>query len=88
MLTPKTLKVRGFRGFVGEETFDFDKPAVILFGENHCGKSSTLNALEWCLFGEECCGKQTMIRERVGWVIPNRHVRTPDVFVELVLVDP
>jgi DNA repair exonuclease SbcCD ATPase subunit len=89
MLTPKTLKVRGFRGFREEETFDFDKPAVILFGENRCGKSSTLNALEWCLFGDECRGKQTTIRERVGgWEIPNRDMRVPDVSVQLELRDP
>ncbi|MBI4329887.1 MAG: AAA family ATPase [Chloroflexi bacterium] len=66
------LKVSGFRGFVREKEFVFDQPVVLLFGENHRGKSSTLNAVEWCLFGDECVGKKTGIRERVGWEIANR----------------
>jgi DNA repair protein SbcC/Rad50 len=87
MLTPTRLTVRGFRGFSGEQTFEFLSPATIFSGENHCGKSSTLNALEWCLFGDQCKGKETNIRERVGWIIPNRHLERPDVLVELRLTD-
>jgi DNA repair protein SbcC/Rad50 len=87
MLTPTRLIVRGFRGFTGEVTFDFPTPATILSGENHCGKSSTLNALEWCLFGDQCKGKETGIRERIGWLIPNKHIGHPDVHVELRLND-
>lgn len=87
MLTPTRLTVRGFRGFSGEQTFAFPSPATIFRGENHCGKSSTLNALEWCLFGDQCKGKETHIRERVGWIIPNRHLERPDVLVELRLTD-
>src|SRR5262245_33136196 len=87
MFTPTRLTVRGFRGFTQEQTFEFPSPATILFGENHCGKSSTLNALEWCLFGDQCKGKETNIRERVGWVIPNQRLERPDVLVELRLAD-
>jgi DNA repair exonuclease SbcCD ATPase subunit len=68
------LKVRGFRGFVDEQEFVLDRPVVLLCGENHRGKSSTLNALEWCLFGDECVGKKTGIPERLGWEIANRYV--------------
>ncbi|OGO04391.1 MAG: hypothetical protein A2Y91_01920 [Chloroflexi bacterium RBG_13_54_8] len=75
------LKVRGFRGFVGEQEFVFDNPVVLLFGENHQGKSSTLNAVEWCLFGDDCVGKKTGIRERVGWEIANRYLTQGDVVV-------
>jgi len=85
MLTPTHLTVRGFRGFSGEETFEFTSPVTILSGQNHCGKSSTLNALEWCLFGDQCKGKETNIRERVGWIIPNQYLERPDVLVELRL---
>jgi len=87
MLTATRLTVRGFRGFSGEETFELSSPATILSGENHCGKSSTLNALEWCLFGDQCKGKDTNIRERVGWIIPNLYLDCPDVLVELRLTD-
>jgi DNA repair exonuclease SbcCD ATPase subunit len=87
MLTPTRLTVRGFRGFTGEQTFEFDSPVTILFGGNHYGKSSTLNALEWCLFGDKCKGADTKIRERVRWKIENRHLEHPGVMVELRLAD-
>jgi hypothetical protein len=82
------LKVRGFRGFVDEWEFEFDQSVVLLFGENHLGKSSTLNAVEWCLFGEECIGQKTGIRERVGWEIPNRYAQEGGVRVEAEFKGP
>ncbi len=75
------LKVCGFRGFVGEQEFSFDRPVILLCGENHRGKSSTLNAVEWCLFGDECVGKKTGIRERVNWETANRHLKHGEVAV-------
>ena len=68
------LKVQGFRGFAEEQEFAFDQPVVLLYGENRRGKSSTLNAVEWCLFGDECFGAKTGIRERINWEIANRYV--------------
>jgi len=88
MLTPTGLKVRGFRGFLSEQVFRFDEPVTILYGENHRGKSSALNALEWALFGADCAGAKTNIRERVGWEIPNCHAGASDVFVELKMASP
>ncbi len=83
------LKVNGFRGFVGEREFLFDHPVMLLLGENHRGKSSTLNAIEWCLFGDDCVGSKTGIRERIGWEIANRYA-TPEgvsVTVEFASTD-
>lgn len=82
------LKVQGFRGFVGERQLEFDEPVVILFGENRRGKSSTLNAVEWCLFGDDCVGKKTDIPERVGWEVPNRYAREERVAVEAEFKSP
>ena len=82
------LKVQGFRGFVGERQFEFDEPVVILLGENHRGKSSTLNAVEWCLFGDECTGKKTGIPERLGWEVSNRHVGDGEIAVEAEFSGP
>jgi len=88
MLTLKRLKIKGFRAYLEEEEFVFDNPMVVLFGENHRGKSSTLNAIEWCLFGNECAGAKSGIRERINWEIPNRNLgSSPDVSVELELED-
>jgi DNA repair exonuclease SbcCD ATPase subunit len=89
MLTPTALKVRGFRGFVNEQPFEFNEPVTILFGENHRGKSSALNAVEWALFGDECANlKNTNIRERKDWETVNRHVGASDVVVELKMAGP
>ncbi|TET98504.1 MAG: hypothetical protein E3J29_03595 [Dehalococcoidia bacterium] len=82
------LKVRGFRGFVHEREFELDEPVVILFGENHRGKSSTLNAVEWCLFGDECVGGKTGIPERLGWEVPNRHAGEAGIAVEVKFNSP
>lgn len=66
------VKVKGFRGFTKEKTIDFSSPVVILYGENGRGKSSILNAIEWCLFGKESVGGNTGIRERIDWEVKNR----------------
>jgi exonuclease SbcC len=81
----KSLRLQGFRGFSKEEqTFAFSTPAVLLLGDNHQGKSSVLNAIEWCLYGGECVGTKSGIRERVGgWEIVNR--KCPKAMVELVI---
>jgi DNA repair exonuclease SbcCD ATPase subunit len=46
------LEIEGFRGYNGAKTIDFGKPVTLLFGNNGCGKSSTLGAIEWCLFND------------------------------------
>ncbi|MFO7773251.1 MAG: SMC family ATPase [Dehalococcoidia bacterium] len=82
------LKIRDFRGFADAQELNFDRPVVLLCGENHRGKSSTLNAVEWCLFGENCVGKKTGIRERIGWEISNRYVSGEGVLVEVEFKGP
>lgn len=83
----KKLRIEGFRGFVKEREFEFssETPVIILFGENGKGKSSVLNAIEWCLFGSDCTGKDTGIRERLDWEIKNR--KADRCFVELKVKD-
>ena len=46
------LSIRNFRGW-REGIVPLDRPLTILVGENRRGKSSTVNAIEWCLFGRE-----------------------------------
>ena len=88
MFTPVSISVSGFRGFRQEQRFDLSHPVTELVGPNRGGKSSLLNAIEWALFGDDCAGKQTGIRERVGWVIANRHMTSPQVRVRLELEGP
>ncbi|MFN3739495.1 MAG: AAA family ATPase [Thermodesulfovibrionales bacterium] len=79
----KKLKVKAFRGFTGEKIFEFS-PVTILLGPNGTGKSSTLNAIEWCLYGEDIIGKDTGIRERVRWEVQNRNSEDdPSVEIEI-----
>jgi DNA repair protein SbcC/Rad50 len=88
MFTPIRLTVEGFRGFRKAQTFEFNQPAIELYGDNRCCKSSTLNAVEWVLFGDDCTGSKTGIRERLGWVVANQHMPAPAVRVELEMEGP
>lgn len=82
----KKLKIRAFRGFIQEKEFEF-APITILFGANGTGKSSTLNAIEWCMWGKECTTiDNTGIRERIDWELENRKAQDPP-FVEIELKD-
>ena len=85
MFNLKSLRLHGFRGFPKEDAlFEFSAPAVLLFGDNHQGKSSVLNGIEWCLYGHECVGTKSGIRERVGgWELVNR--QSPKATAELVI---
>lgn len=66
MLKIKKAEVEGFRGFTQKKSIDFNNPVILLYGGNHQGKSSLLNAIEWCLYGDKCIGERSGIRERVG----------------------
>ena len=83
-MSPKTdsiqlseLRIQAFRGIANERCVSFgDAPVTILYGENHAGKSSVLNALDWILFSKRCFQGPLVtdrLRERVSWEIRNRH---------------
>ena len=72
MLRVVGVRIEGFRGIPKELALTFDRPVVLLVGENHQGKSSVLNAVEWCLFGDTCIGAGTGMRERIGWEVVSR----------------
>src|SRR5262245_6199455 len=44
----KKLRVKNFKKFA-DETFEFNDDINILVGDNECGKSSVLEAIELCL---------------------------------------
>jgi len=81
MLYIKHLQIDGFRGFATTSTLlDFATPAVMFHGDNHQGKSSVMNAIEWCLYGDQCAGEKSGIRERVGgWEVMNRNATAATV---------
>lgn len=84
MLTVAAVTVEGFRGIPKKIDLSFDRPVTLLLAENHQGKSSILNSVEWCLFGDECAGAGSGIRERIGWEIVSRVRESAQVQVRLV----
>ena len=48
----RKIRMVNFRGF-RDKTIDFDnKPVVLLSAANGIGKTTTIDAIEWCLTGE------------------------------------
>jgi len=45
------LEVENFRGFASKETFQLDKPKILVYGPNGSGKTSFCEALEFSLLG-------------------------------------
>ncbi|HZO09226.1 MAG TPA: AAA family ATPase [Myxococcota bacterium] len=66
-----SLSARNFRGWC-EGVLPLDRPLTVLVGENRRGKSSTVNAIEWCLFGREIEKKKSGIAERADWEVERR----------------
>src|SRR3990172_509479 len=88
MLKIKRVEIEGFRGFTQKTSMEFENPITLLYGGNHQGKSSVLNAIEWCFHGDECIGEETGIRERVGtgeftWRVVNDNSEKAQVKLEL-----
>jgi len=88
MLKIKKIEIEGFRGFTQKISIEFNNPVILLYGGNHQGKSSVLNAIEWCLYGDECIGEKSGIRERVGtgemtWRVVNDNSEKAQVKLEI-----
>ncbi len=88
MLKINAIEIEGFRGFTKNTHIDLSTPVVLLYGGNHQGKSSVLNAIEWCLYGDECIGEKSGIRERVGtgesaWRVVNDNAERSQVKMKI-----
>jgi hypothetical protein len=81
---PTAVLLKNFRGWLGEHELRLGPGLTVLVGENASGKSSALNAVEWCLFGGEVARKGSGIDERGDWDIRNR-AATDEVTVVLTL---
>ena len=46
-----SLIVEGFRGFTTPQSISLEGRNIFIFGENGLGKSSVVEAIQWCLFG-------------------------------------
>lgn len=70
-MRPRRLEIRNFRGWKSG-ALSLDGPLTLLVAQNRRGKSSTLNALEWCMFGKEVEKKLCGISERADWQAQHR----------------
>jgi exonuclease SbcC len=79
----RSLKVEYFRGFRNKVEVQFGDGINMVIGVNGSGKSSLLNAIEWCLFGRDVEVRGTGIDERGSWEVPWRNSQKTDTLVEL-----
>jgi DNA sulfur modification protein DndD len=83
----KSLKVKDFRQFQGEQEVTFsadpDKNVTIIMGENGSGKTSLAQAFTWCLYGETDFEDKVLLCKAVSQkMLPNEE---ETVRVEIVL---
>ncbi len=78
-----TVEICGFRGIVDKQEIAFGSPITLFYGPNRNGKSSIINAIEWCLFGPDVAAiKYGDIRERDAWEVKN--LKAPKCYVRCV----
>lgn len=84
----EALRINGFRGIPGTETFQFDGDNAIVVGPNGSGKSTIGQALEYLLTGRvsSLTGTATGRIDKQTH-LPNRRVDPAEVFVEARFAD-
>ena len=71
-MKPTAITVSRFRGWKSEHRITLDAPITAIVAENARGKSSLLNAIEWCLYGAVVTQKGSGIDERQNWELRTR----------------
>ncbi len=72
MIRPLWLEVQEFRGWRARQRLSLERQITVIVAENRCGKSSTLNAIEWCLFGAQVEKAASGLGERADWEVRPR----------------
>ena len=84
-MRPVRLEIKNFRGW-RECVLPLDRTLTIVVGDNARGKSSAMNAIEWCLFGREVEKASSGIAERADWEVHHRGAPGTGTEVTLALV--
>ncbi len=89
------VKLKNFRGFYGEKEFNFGgKPFVLLSAQNGLGKTSVIDAIEWCLTGsigrlkeayDNRSTNNTERRKNLDGILKNKNAHEND-FIEVELI--
>ena len=84
----QTLKIKNFKAFPVEQTFDFEGKHVLIYGENGSGKSSIYWAL-YTLLQSSIKDKKTEKYFKVGGEesLLNVHTKTDDGAISMQLID-
>ena len=85
MIRPLWLEVQEFRGWRARQRLPLERRLTIVVAENRCGKSSTLNAIEWCLFGARVEKAASGLGERADWEVRPRTAGESPTEVTLAL---
>lgn len=83
--TIDSLEIEGFRGYLDEVKHGIHNRSSIIFGSQGSGKSSTLNAIEWCLFGRVAYFKSAESKSDAE--IVNQRIDSREAKVKLSLTD-
>lgn len=81
------VTLEAFRGWPGRHRFTMEPGLTLIRGSNGAGKSSLLNAIEWCFFGSSVARRSSGLVERGEWEVANRDANRAggDRFVEVAL---
>ena len=94
MTKVKKITIRNFRGFGEQISFNFaDKPLVLFVAPNGVGKTSLLDAIEWCLTGniqrlrmvytERNSGREKNVKANEETILKNKNYLQDDVEVTM-----
>jgi hypothetical protein len=72
VIRPLWVEVQAFRGWRARTRLPLDRRVTVIVAENRRGKSSALNAVEWCLFGARVEKKDSGLDERADWEVRPR----------------
>ncbi len=89
-MKPIAVTISRFRGWKNEHRIKLEGPITLVVADNGRGKSSFLNAIEWCLYGAMVTKKGSGIDERQDWELRTRTERadTEPTRVELEFETP
>jgi DNA repair exonuclease SbcCD ATPase subunit len=71
-MKPTAITLSRFRGWKDERRISLGAPITSIVADNGRGKSSLLNAIEWCLYGAIVTKKGSGIDERQDWEVRTR----------------
>lgn len=69
----KKISLKNFKGFLGEKTIQFSDTATSIYGANHKGKTTIIDAALWVLFDKNSAGANVFgidTKDEQGNVIP------------------